>query len=155
MSPTAARAAPERTPIQPGLLGIPEAPLVADLRYSVVGQLHRMAEVRITADGQHAHLIVRIVQRTRGGRDMPPLVCVQQAHHTDVIALEALAQRLHTGAYVLALCRGIEFDAAHHELRAGRCDRIEPLTPEQAEPFLPDQPLTELCAEPHPPGPHV
>ena len=154
MSAAAAPVA-ERAPFQPGLLGIPEAPPVADLRYSMVGQLQRPAEVRITADGLHAHLFARLVQRQRGGRNWPPLVCVHQAHHTDVIALEALALRLHAGSYALAICRGIEFDFDRHELRVWRCDHIVPLTPAEAARFQPDESPDAPATAATPPAPQL
>ena len=106
----AATAHRELHAVQPTLAGIPDAPHVPEIRSSRVGQLQRHAEVRITPDGEHAHLVVQIVQPRHGGVEGLPFVCVYSVHHGDVVALEARAALMTTGSLVLVMYRGLDFD---------------------------------------------
>jgi hypothetical protein len=133
--------------VQPMLAGIPEAPLVPEIRNAMVGQLQRHAEVRITPDGQHAHLVVQIVQPRHNGVEGLPYVCMYTAHHGDVVALEAFAQRLHAGSLALVIYRGLDFDFHTRTLRTRHCDRITAIAPAEATQWLPErQPTQEHTA---------
>jgi len=138
----AARVA-ERLPVQPGLLGIEPEPLVPEIKFSVFGQVQRLAEVRVSPDGRHGHLVVRIVQPSHAGHSRMPLVVVYSTHEGDIPMLQHLAAQLGPGTHVLAICRGIDFDVDRHELRAWKCDRITPVTATEASDWKSDQQLDQ------------
>ena len=82
-----------QAPVQQGLAGIEPAPTVHEIKFAVVGQLQRMAEVRISADGEHAHLVVQIMQPPHGRISGIPVVAVYHAPASEIPALEAQAHR--------------------------------------------------------------
>lgn len=143
MTPAATQ---ERAPVQPTLASIPEAAAVPEARSAMVGQLQRQAEVRITPDGQHAHLVVHIVQPRHGGVEGLPFVCVHSAHHADVMALEALAHELHAGSLALVIYRGLDFDFHTRTLRTRHCDRITAIAAAEKTQWLPELQPTESPA---------
>lgn len=125
--------------LQADLLGIDPAPTVPEVRYSIVGKLSRPPEVRVAPDGQHAHLTIEIVQPPHAGHSRLPIAAM--LHSTALADMHELAKRLHAAALVLLICRGIDFDAGRHQLRAWRCDRIAPIAAAEAAQFIPDQQL--------------
>ncbi len=127
-----------QAPVQPMLAGIPEAPLLPEIRSSMIGQLQRHAEVRITPDGEHAHLVVQIVQPRHRGVEGLPFVCVYTEHHGDMVALQARAAQMATGSLVLVLYRGLDFDAQARTLRTRRCDHISLVPAADAPSWLPE-----------------
>lgn len=134
-------------PVQPMLAGIPEAPLVPEIRSSMVGQLQRHAEVRITPDGLHAHLVVQVVQPRHRGVEGLPFVCVYTQHQGDLVALQARAALMTTGSLVMVLYRGLDFDAHARTLRTRRCDHISLIPAAEAPSWLPElQPDQEQAA---------
>lgn len=143
--------AAERAPLQPDLLAdIDPAPVIDEARGALAGRLGRAAELRVSADGRHAHLIVQIVQPPHGGRSRLPVCAVYHAPESQVLELQALARRLPRGTPVLIVFRGIDLDAQRGELRVWRCDRITAISPAEAALFLPDAQLdaADRCAEP-------
>lgn len=135
---TAHREHAAHAPVQPMLVGIPEAPIVPEIRSSMIGQLQRHAEVRITPDGEHAHLVVQVVQPRHRGVEGLPFVCVYTQHQGDLVALQARAALMTTGSLVLVLYRGLDFDAQARTLRTRRCDHISLISAEEAPSWLPE-----------------
>ncbi len=138
--------------MQPGLLGIDEAPAVPEVKFSLVGQVQRHAEVRVSPDGRHAHLIVQVVQPPHAGHSRLPITAVYHAHEHQVLDLQQLAARLLPGTLVLLVCRGLDVDAQRGELRAWRCDRITAIAPADAALCAPDH---QLDAADHDAAPHL
>jgi hypothetical protein len=133
-------------PEQPGLLGIDPAPQLDEVKFAITARLLRRAELRIVPSGQVGHLFVHIEQPSRSGHQRLPLVVLRTS--TDIVALERLAERLVPGAAVIAIFRGLDFDIAHQELRAWRCDALEALTPERAAALLTDPQIAHHEARP-------
>ena len=133
---TAARPVATPPPVQAGLLGIEPAPLVHEVKFAVVGQLQSMAEVRISADGEHAHLIVQIMQPPHGRISGVPIVAIYHAHASEVPTLQAQAARLQAGAMALVVYRGLDFDAERRVFHARRCDCIDPISNSEASAWL-------------------
>jgi hypothetical protein len=135
-------------PHQPGLIGIEPEPPVLETRIALCGQLRRRAELRLSPDGRHAHLVVDLAQPARGGQARPPIVAIRHGSAADVPAFEALARQLAPGVLVLVICRGMDWDAQRHELRAWRCDRIRPIPAADAAHFTADARLDAAGAAP-------
>lgn len=138
MHATATRPAPPAEPLQQGLAGIEPAPTVHEIKFAIVGQLQRMAEVRISADGEHAHLVVQIMQPPHGRISGIPVVAVYHAPASEIPALEAQAHRLAAGAMALVVYRGLDFDPERRVLHARRCDRISPIPNTEAAAWIAD-----------------
>lgn len=135
-----------QTPAQPALMGFEppqDAAAAPEIKWSLVGRLERQAEVRISVGGRHALLLVQVLQPPHGTRRRMPIVVAYHVNADQVDTVQALANRLHAGALVLCLCRGIdlEHESLTHDgpaLRAWRCDRIAPISADDAAFWLAD-----------------
>lgn len=132
---------PASATFAPALFDDADLERVNEARFALVGQLAGNAKVRTSADGEHMHLTVRILQPMHGTTPRPVFVATLRAHSNEVQIMAQLAKRLTVGARCLAICRGIDWDEKHHELRAWRCDRLTAIAPEEVELFVPDSRL--------------
>jgi hypothetical protein len=135
------------TAVQPGLIGIEPPPDMLEVRMALVGQVRRRAELRLSPDGQHAHLVIELAQPPHAGHSRPPITAVRHGSAADVPAFEALAASLTPGTLALITCRGMDWDQQRHELRAWRCDRVKAIPAAEASQFSSDAQLDHPTPE--------